>query len=252
MSKKKNKKISPAEIFLVISALFLGILIVMLVAGNKKKITIGGDGERVITGDYPLPSEIIESDKITYFPYMEIPDVIFNRMYKVSFTEDCPVTREDLRYVKVLYWGTDNSPHTGELIVNKVIAEQTRDIFFELYKASYQIERIELVDTYGANDEVSMSNNNTSCFNARKVKGSDEWSKHAYGMAIDINPLYNPYISAEGKVLPIKGEKYADRENNFKMKIDSGSYVYSVFKKYGFTWGGDWDNVKDYQHFEIQ
>lgn len=251
MSKKKKKKINPAEIFLVISALFLGILIVMLVAGNKKKITINGEEGRVITGDFPLPSEIIESDKLTYFPYMEIPDVIFNRMNKVSFTEDCPVNREDLRYLKVLYWGTDNTPHTGELIVNKAIAEAARNVFFELYRASYQIEKIQLIDEYGANDEVSMSNNNTSCFNARKVKGSNEWSKHAYGMAIDINPLYNPYVSADGKILPLNGEKYADRENSFKMKIDTSAYVYSVFKKYGFSWGGDWEIVKDYQHFEM-
>lgn len=252
MSKKKKKKIGGAEIFLVISALFLGILVVILVAGNKKKITIsGGEGERVISGDYPLPSEIIENDKLTYFPYMEIPDFIFDKINKVSFTEDCPVTREDLRYVKILYWGTDNKTHTGELIVNKAIAEKTRDAFFDLYKASYMIERVELVDNYGANDEVSMSYNNTSCFNARKVKGTDEWSKHAYGMAIDLNPLYNPYISEDGKVLPIKGEKYADRDDYFSMKIDSKDYAYTVFKKYGFSWGGEWEKVKDYQHFEL-
>ena len=139
MADKKKKKRNFAEIILIISALVLGLLIILLVAGNKKKIIIDGGSHPKFSGNYPLPSEITDGDKSTYFAYMEIPDLIFKKMVNVSFTDDCPVTREDLRYVKVLYWGTDYEPHTGELIVNKAIAEKTRDVFYELYKASYPI-----------------------------------------------------------------------------------------------------------------
>lgn len=251
MSKKNNNKEKIAGIILIISALFLGALIIILVAGNKKKITIdGANAKRDLSAGVPLPTELIDADKVTYFPYMEIPDSIFNKMVKVSFADDCPVAREDLRYLQVLYWGTDSAPHKGELIVNKAIADKAQSVFFELYKSAYQIESIKLVDEYGANDEISMSYNNTSCFNARRIDGSNEWSKHAYGMAIDINPLYNPYVKENGKVLPIKGEKYADRSLEFPMKIDIKDYAYRVFTKYGFDWGGEWTTVKDYQHFE--
>ena len=251
MSNKKRTKVNIPGIILIISAMFLGALIVILVAGSKKKMIIGNiDGDREIQGAYPMPAELIESDKEKYFSYMEIPDMIFNKISGVSFTDDCPVAREDLRYMKVLYWGIDGKPHTGELIVNKLIAADVQELFYRLYSRAYSIERVELVDNYGGNDEVSMAKNNTSCFNARKVKGTDEWSMHAYGLAIDINPLYNPYIAADGTVLPISGEKYTDRTQDFHMKIDESDSAYKIFTELGFEWGGSWTTVKDYQHFE--
>lgn len=248
---KKNttpKRIPIAEIILVMSALFLGVLIVALVAKNKTHTVI--EPTRVISGDYPMPYEIVEEDKLTYFAYMDIPDMIFKKMQGVSFSEDCPVTREELQYMKVLYWGFDNKPHQGELIVNKAIAPDLADIFYKLYKASYPIGSISTIDAYGGNDEVSMSKNNTSCFNGRKIAGTDTWSMHAYGLAIDLNPLYNPYVKADGTVLPIAGEAYADRESKFLYKIDESDYAYKLFTSHGFTWGGSWESVKDYQHFE--
>ena len=253
MAKNNNRKKNVAGIFLLLSALLLGVLIVVLVARNKTHMTINGgtEGDRVISGSYPLPGELIESDKTVYFAYTEIPDLIFNKMNGVSFTEDTPVSRDELRYMKVLYWGTDGQAHTGELIVNVSIAEAVQDIFYTLYKSAYPIEEISLIDTYGGNDEVSMSNNNTSCFNTRKIEGTDEWSLHSYGLAIDINPLYNPYVAADGTVLPLSAGKYADRTQNFTMKIDENDYAYEVFSRYGFTWGGSWNSVKDYQHFEM-
>ena len=245
---KNNIKRKLPEIILIVSALLLGILIVVLVAGNKTHTVI--EPERKITGSYPMPSELLETDKVTYFAYMEIPDMIFKKMEGVSFQEDCPVTREDLRYLKVLYWGTDGRPHQGEMIVNKAIAEDLADIFYELYKAVYPIESIAMIDSYGGNDEVSMSNNNTSCFNGRKIAGTDKWSLHAYGMAVDINPLYNPCVMADGTILPIAGEAYADRSGNFLYKIDENDYAYRLFTSHGFTWGGSWNGMSDYQHFE--
>ncbi len=245
---KKKIKIKLPEIILIISAFFLGVLIVVLVAQNKTKRVI--EPVRTIQGDYPTPTELQESDKLVYFAYTDIPDMIFRKMEGVSFKDDCPVSRENLQYLKVLYWGFDNQPHQGELIVNKAIAQDLSDIFFKLYKASYPIQSISMIDTYGGNDEVSMSNNNTSCFNGRKISGTDEWSMHAYGLAVDINPLYNPYVREDGTVLPIAGQAYADRESSFLYKIDENDYAYRLFTGYGFTWGGSWQTNMDYQHFE--
>lgn len=249
INKTKKVKIKHLpEIILVVSALLLGMLIVILVWKGKTTQII--EPERVIQGSFPTPAELVEEDKLTYFAYMDVPDMIFKKMDGVTFNEDCPVAREDLCYMKVLYWGIDKEAHQGELIVNKAIAPDLVDIFYRLYKASYPIGKIELVENYGGNDEVSMSNNNTSGFNGRKVAGSDSWSMHAYGLAIDLNPLYNPYVGSGGTVLPIAGEAYANRDDNFLYKIDENDYAYKLFIEHGFTWGGSWSNSKDYQHFE--
>lgn len=251
----KKKKGHLLELLLVISALFLGVLVVILVYRGRTETIITGPGqgttgERNISGSYPLPSELVPSDITTYFAYTEIPDIIFNRIKGVSFTEDCPVSREELRYMTVLYWGPDGAAHKGELIVNRAIAQDVAEIFYELYKASYPIESVKLIDEYGGSDEVSMAKNNTSCFNARKMTGAESWSLHAYGLAVDINPLYNPYVGADGTILPVSGEQYADRNNSFLMKIDEQDYAYRMFAQHGFTWGGSWSGIKDYQHFE--
>ena len=250
-TKKKNKKLP--EILLVFSVLLLGGLIVLLVYKTRHTEVISGSGQsgtRELTNGYPTPSQLVDSDLEKYFSYMDVPDLIFDRMQGVSYTEGCPVGREDLSYVNVLYWGTDNEPHKGELVVNKAIAGDVSYIFFKLYQASYPIESVKLIDEYGGNDEVSMANNNTSCFNGRRATGSDSWSMHAYGLAIDINPLYNPYVGQDGTILPVAAEKYADRSENFVMKIDETDYAYSLFISRGFGWGGNWENLKDYQHFE--
>ena len=252
MAKKKNRKIWP-DIVLIISALILGTLIVLLVwKSNHRTVIREEDETRVLTGNYPSPSELIEADRETYFPIMEIPDMVFARMEGVSFPEDCPVTRDELRYMKILYWGTDGTSHQGEMVVNEAIAEDVQTIFYNLYKACYPIESIRLVDDFGGNDEVSMANNNTSCFNGRKMTGDEDlWSKHAYGMAIDLNPLYNPYVAEDGEViLPLDGSAYVDRTKTFVMKLSEQDYGYQQFISRGFTWGGSWDTVKDYQHFE--
>lgn len=251
-SKKKNSNSKLLEWILVISALIMGILIVVLVYRNKHSgLVEAGDPEnRTLSGAYPMPVEIIENDRNVYFGYTEIPDMIFNKMKDVSYKADTPVAREDLRYLNILYWGTDHTAHKGELIVHKDIADKVSEAFFKLYRASYVIESVKLPDEFGGNDEVSMAKNNTSAFNARQVTNGEAWSLHAYGLAIDINPFYNPHIDEDGNILPLGAEQYADREKNFTMKISTLDYAYQVFTSLGFTWGGDWVGMKDYQHFE--
>ena len=141
----------------------------------------------------------------------------------------------------------------GELICHKTIADDLLAIFRELYQAKYPIERMVLVDEYDADDEASMRANNSSAFNFRYISGTKTLSRHSRGMAIDINPLYNPYVRHRGGrtlVEPANAQAYVDRTKDFPYKIVKGDLCYRLFKKYGFTWGGDWKNSKDYQHFE--
>lgn len=184
-----------------------------------------------------------------------IPNDIFEKMQGKSYKENCTVPREELRYLHILHVGFDNNTHEGELIVNKRIAEDVLDIFKELYKAGYQIEKVRLIDEYNALDELSMRDNNSSAFNFRYISYSTTLSKHAMGLAVDINTLYNPYIKqVDGRlnIEPANAVNYVDRNRQFPHKIDHDDLCYKLFTKYGFEWGGDWEDSKDYQHFEIK
>lgn len=184
-----------------------------------------------------------------------IPNDIFEKMQGKSYKENCTVPREELRYLHILHVGFDNNTHEGELIVNKRIAEDVLDIFKELYKAGYQIEKVRLIDEYNAQDELSMRDNNSSAFNFRYISYSTTMSKHAMGLAVDINTLYNPYIKqVDGRlnIEPANAVQYVDRNRQFPHKIDHQDLCYKLFTKHGFEWGGDWEDSKDYQHFEIK
>lgn len=164
------------------------------------------------------------------------------------------ITLEELRYVHILHYDFDGNPTEGELICNEYIAQDLVEIFCELYRNEYQLEKVLLIDEYDGDDNASMEDNNTSCFNYRPVEGRASLSRHALGLAIDINPLYNPYITytktGEETVLPASAAAYADRSANFPYKIDENDLCYKLFTQHGFTWGGNWNNVKDYQHFQ--
>lgn len=164
------------------------------------------------------------------------------------------ITLDELRYVHILHYDFDGNPAEGELICNEYIARDLVEIFYELYCNEYRLEKVLLIDEYDGDDIASMEDNNTSCFNYRVVAGSSSLSRHAYGLAIDINPLYNPYITYKKdgtlNVSPASGESYADRTSNFPYKIDKDDLCYKLFTQYGFTWGGNWNHSKDYQHFQ--
>ena len=184
----------------------------------------------------------------------EITDDIFSRIQGKSFRDDCTLPREDLRYLHVLHVDLDGETHEGEMIVNYHIAEDVLEILKELYKANYPIEKIRLVDEYDANDEASMEDNNSSAFNFRFISHTTRVSKHGLGLAVDINTLYNPYtkvVDGERIVEPITGAPYLDREAVFPYKIDHEDLCFKLFTAHGFEWGGDWEDRKDYQHFEI-
>lgn len=215
-------------------------------AGNQNNDTAG---ERFVN--------IVEeesSDPESWFEIRDIDDETFNRIQGKSYKANCTVPREDLRYLTVAHYTLEGDVKKGELICNKLIADDLIDIFKNLYDAKYPIERMELVDEYDADDRKSMTANNTSCFNFRVVAGSKTLSNHARGLAIDINPRYNPYVKKQKDgslyVSPKNGTAYADRKADFPYKIDEEDLCYKEFKKHGFTWGGAWKTMQDYQHFE--
>lgn len=183
-----------------------------------------------------------------------ISDNIFKRIYGKSYRTDCTVPRSDLRYLQLLHYTLDGKIQIGEMICHKDIADDLIDIFRKLFEVRYPIESMRLIDNYDAQDEQSMEHNNTSCFNYRPIAGTKRLSSHSKGKAIDLNPLYNPYVKKRTNgtlhVSPTKGLPYTNREKDFKYKIDKDDIAYKLFTSHGFRWGGNWKSLKDYQHFE--
>lgn len=196
------------------------------------------------------------SERVIYrdnFYYEPLSDEIKKRIYGISYKKDCPIPYEELCYVNVLHYDFYGSIVSGELICNKGIAQDIVEIFYSLYEAEYPIEKMVLIDDYMADDKLSMMDNNTSCFNYRTVEGTNKISKHGLGMAIDINPFYNPYVStnADGNlyVSPPGSEAYINRNIDFNYKISEDDLCYKLFVAHGFKWGGNYKSIKDYQHF---
>ena len=183
-----------------------------------------------------------------------ISDAVFQRMQGKSYKENCTVPRSELRYLRLSHYDFQGKVQIGELICNKQIAKDLKEIFQELYRQKYPIERMQLTDDYDADDERSMQANNTSCFNFRAIAGTKKLSKHSLGMAIDINPLYNPCVKVNKdgstSIQPKTGRRYANRQRQWPYKIDKNDLCYRLFVSHGFQWGGSWRSVKDYQHFE--
>ena len=198
----------------------------------------------------PEETAMTISDYDSYFSISKITDTIFARMQGRSYPEDCSLDLAALRYLTVAYVNFDGEICQGELVVNAKIAEDVISIFKELFEEKYPIEKISLIDEYDADDDRSMAANNSSAFCYRVISGTDRLSNHSFGLAIDINPLYNPYIKSNGKVLPEEAEAFADRTLSNPYYISPEDSCVRIFKKYGFPWGGDWKNSKDYQHFE--
>jgi hypothetical protein len=167
-----------------------------------------------------------------------------------SWREGCPVAVDDLRLLTVTYWGFDGQAHTGELVLHRDQAPKILSAMRRLYEERFPIERMELVDNYGGDDDRSGEANNTSAFNCREVEDSPGvWSQHAFGRAIDINPVQNPFIARSGEISPPSGAAYVDRSQRRPGMIHSQDPVVAAFRSVGWQWGGHWSASKDYQHF---
>jgi hypothetical protein len=163
----------------------------------------------------------------------------------------CPVEPEQLRRVDVNFVGFDGQTHTGQLIVHEDLVADVLAIFEQLHRLGYPIEKMQTVDHYaGADDELSMEDNNTSAFNCRLIPGTDEWSPHAYGRAIDINTLLNPCLYASGYFEPRNAAAYLDRTRTDPGLLHVGDPAVRAFTDRGWRWGGEWTAPLDYQHFE--
>ncbi len=170
-----------------------------------------------------------------------------------SHSDRCPLGWDDLRYLRLRHVGFDGRVHTGELVVAASQADTVVGVFRELFRAGYPIRRMRLVSDYGGNDDRSMAANNTSAYNCRPVAGTARWSDHAYGTAIDINPVQNPYLRAGAPVEPPAGRAFADADRSATAEpswgvIHDGDVVVRTFNEAGWAWGGFWADP-DYQHF---
>lgn len=210
--------------------------------------------EAAATGAHKTEPESSSASVEDDFYISGISDKLFKRMEGYSYGYDCTVPVEDLRYIHVLHKDIDGVTHEGEMVCNRRIAGDVLEILRELYEASYPIEKMVLVDDYGADDELSMRDNNSSGFNFRYISGTDEISMHGEGLAVDINPLYNPFVTVtedgEDYVEPDTAWDYVDRDGDFPYKIEEDDLCVRLFKEHGFVWGGDWTEEQDYQHFE--
>jgi hypothetical protein len=175
-------------------------------------------------------------------------DAVRSRV-RYSWRRGCPVGPVELRLLRVDHWGLDGRVHRGELIVHRDHARRILGVMGKLFRARYPIQRLRLVDAYRADDDRSMAANNTSGFNCRRVSGTRRWSEHAFGRAIDLNPLRNPYVTRGGRVSPPAGRPYANRARRAAGMIHGGDTVVRAFAAAGWRWGGYWSGSRDYQHF---
>ncbi len=164
-----------------------------------------------------------------------------------SWRPGCPVAPAQLRLVRLSYWGFDGKPHLGRLVVNADVTDAATAVFRRLYKQRFPIRRLRPVDAYRGSDDASMAADNTSGFNCRYAvaPGPKHWSVHAYGRAIDVNPVENPYLEG-GRVLPPDGAAFVERSRR-RPGMAEGTLV-AAFASVGWGWGGRWSS-RDYQHF---
>lgn len=168
-----------------------------------------------------------------------------------SWHEGCPVPLTDLRYVRVPYVDPDGATHTGELVVHADVAADVAEVFRELWSLGYPIASMRLVDDFGGDDTASMNADNTSAFNCRPITGGTSWSEHAYGLALDLNPVENPYVVGS-HVAPRAGRAFVDRPDSPGV-LHADDPVVAAFARIGWVWGGTWSGrVLDYQHFSLR
>jgi len=171
------------------------------------------------------------------------------RMVGTSWHRGCPVALADLRLVTATYWGFDKRAHTGRIVVHRDVAADVLAVLRRLYASRFTIRRMVPVDAYGGSDYRSIEADNTSAFNCRYVDGTTRWSEHAYGRAIDLNPIENPYVTSSGTTSHPASRRYLRRAPYRPGMAVEGGAVVRAFDAVGWGWGGRWSGARDYQHF---
>lgn len=174
-----------------------------------------------------------------------VPDDVLARS---TWSPECPVSRDDLAYLTVAHFGFDGRFHTGELIVNASVAQAVAGVFEQLHAARFPIEQMRVVSRDDLEAPPTGDGNDTSGFVCRPAVGSGSWSQHAYGLAVDVDPFHNPYVKGD-RVLPELATAYVDRSRDLPGMITEGDVVVRAFAGIGWTWGGQWQTLKDWMHF---
>ena len=170
------------------------------------------------------------------------------RRMGTTWSPRCPVALHDLRYVTTSFWGFDGRRHTGELVVNARVAQDVVGVFHRLYRTRYPVEEMRLVTTADLEARPTGDGNNTAAFVCRPARGQSQWSAHAYGLAVDVNPFLNPYRDGD-LVLPELAGAYLDRSRHRPGMITANGEVVDAFRSIGWTWGGRFESVSDPMHF---
>jgi hypothetical protein len=182
------------------------------------------------------------------FTAAELSPAVRARVKGVSWHRGCPVGLKGLRYLRIAHYGFKGHVRSGEMIANAEAVRPLRDVFARLFRARFPIRRMRLVDDYGGSDFRSIEADNTSAFNCRRATGQSRWSQHAYGLAVDVNPIENPYVS-NGHTSHAGSRRYLDRSRHRRGMAYPGGALVRAFKRVGWGWGGNWSNPTDYQHF---
>jgi hypothetical protein len=185
-------------------------------------------------------------------PFVGTVSAVRQQDVRFSYRSGCPVAPADLRLVRVSYRGFDGRGHVGALVVHRRVTRDVVKVFRRLYTAEFPIRRMKPVSAYRGSDDASMAADNTSGFNCRRAVGSATggWSQHAYGTAIDVNPVENPYVLG-GRALPPAGRRYVDRTRVRRGMAVEGGVLVNAFESVGWKWGGRWTGSPDYQHFSV-
>ena len=170
-------------------------------------------------------------------------------MTGISWRPGCPVPLRDLRVVTASHWGFDGRVHMGRLIVHRDVARNVVAVLRRLLAGGFPIRRMAPVDAYGGSDFRSIEADNTSAFNCRYVDGTTRWSEHAYGRAIDLNPIENPYVTSAGTTSHRASRAYLRRTPYRPGMAVEGGVLVRAFDAVGWSWGGRWSGARDYQHF---
>ncbi len=211
-----------------------------LIPGDRPQVPVG----TTATGTVAPPSFTEELPTFSY-SIKRIGPARAERMGH-TWRPGCPIGLGRLRFLRMTYYGFDKEAHQGRMVVRRRWAEPVVEVFHTAYDARFPIRRMWLVDRYEGSDARSMDANNTSGFNCRLAQGSSHWSQHAYGAAIDVNPVQNPYIKGS-IVLPAAGKDYVERTPRRKGMVTRK--VRRAFSDIGWSWGGNFQTLKDYQHF---
>lgn len=253
MRASKRKKIG------VIGILAVGVLFLILQNRNDNHGEVAMDAPEPVAVERSVETPPVRCLDMTVVDTLMAGDAVFiseplppevlERMKGVSLPQEAEVEVSDLRYLTLPYYDFEGRVCQGEMVCNVKIAHDLMAVFRDLFVQRYQFCSIRLVDDFGGSDDASMRANNTSCFNYRRKSGGYALSAHALGLAVDVNPLQNPYVK-RGKAYPENAADFADRSLDFAHKIDRQDACYKAFVRHGFHWGGSWQGAKDYQHFE--